>query len=88
MAQGKVGAGRPRDPDIDIAVLTSVRNLLASHGYEAMSVVAVAEEAGTTRQAIYRRWPTKADLATAAVAGLSQAAARPDTDDPYVDLVA
>ena len=33
------------------------------NGYDAMSVVAVAADAGTTRQAVYRRWPTKADLA-------------------------
>ncbi len=52
-----------------------------------MSVVAVAREAGTSRQALYRRWPTKADLATAAIAGLSRADDRPDTDDPYADLV-
>lgn len=53
-----------------------------------MSVVAVAEAAGTTRQALYRRWPSKADLATAAIASLSTAEARPETDDPYADLVA
>ena len=41
---------------------------LSSVGFEAMSVAAVAEGAGTTRQAIYRRWPTKADLAAAAMA--------------------
>lgn len=62
--------------------------MLASRGYEAMSVVAVAEDAGTTRQAIYRRWSTKADLATAAIAGMSKADERPDTDDPFDDLVA
>jgi AcrR family transcriptional regulator len=87
MATPKHGSGRPRDPDIDTAVLTSARDMLAGHGYEAMSVVAVAEAAGTTRQAIYRRWPTKADLATAAIASLSVADERPDTDDPYHDLV-
>lgn len=80
--------GRPRDPEIDAAVLAAARRHLAAHGYDAMSVVAVAEEAGTTRQALYRRWPSKADLATAAIAGLSRAATRPDTDDPYADLVA
>lgn len=80
-------AGRPRDPDIDRAVLAAARSHLASHGYEAMSVVAVAEEAGTTRQALYRRWPSKADLATAAIASLSRADERPDTDDPLADLV-
>lgn len=80
--------GRPRDPEIDAAVLAVAQRHLASHGYEAMSVAAVAQEAGTTRPALYRRWPTKADLATAAIAALSRAAERPDTDDPFADLVA
>jgi len=88
MAGSPGAAGRPRDPGIDAAVLAAARRHLATHGYEAMSVVAVADEAGTTRQALYRRWPTKADLATAAIASMSQAADRPDTDDPYADLVA
>jgi AcrR family transcriptional regulator len=83
----KRGPGRPRDPDIDERVLAIARHHLAAHGYTAMSLVAVAEEAGTTRQALYRRWPTKADLATAAIAGMSQASERPPTEDPFADLV-
>jgi AcrR family transcriptional regulator len=81
-------AGRPRDTDIDERVLSAARRHLASHGYEAMSVAAVAQEAGTTRQALYRRWPTKADLATAAIAAMSRADERAPTDDPFSDLVA
>ncbi len=80
--------GRPRDSSIDEAVLRAAREQLAASGYDAMSVVAVAEAAGTTRQALYRRWPSKADLATAAIASLSTAEGRADTDDPYADLVA
>ncbi len=80
--------GRPRDPQIDAAVLAAARAQLSAHGYDAMSVASVAEEAGTTRQALYRRWPTKADLATAAIASMPQAAPRPDSDDPFADLVA
>jgi AcrR family transcriptional regulator len=87
MTTPKAIAGRPRDAGIDDAVLDAARRHLAAHGYGAMSVVSIAEEAGTTRQAVYRRWPTKADLATAAIAGLSRVAQRPDTDDPYADLV-
>jgi AcrR family transcriptional regulator len=79
--------GRPRDPDIDTRVLTVARQHLAARGYEAMSVAAVAADAGTTRQAVYRRWPTKADLATAAIAAMSRAAERAPTEDPYADLV-
>jgi AcrR family transcriptional regulator len=84
----KQPAGRPRDPEIDTAVLAAARRQLAAVGYDAMSLVAVAAEAGTTRQALYRRWPTKADLATAAIASLASTDRRPDTDDPFDDLVA
>ena len=52
-----------------------------------MSLAAIAKEAGTTRQALYRRWPTKADLATAAIAAMSHAATRAPSDDPFADLV-
>lgn len=88
MPSTPVAPGRPRNPDIDAAVLEAARRELAGRGYDAMSLVTVAEAAGTTRQALYRRWPTKADLATAAIASMSEAANRPDTDDPFADLVA
>lgn len=52
-----------------------------------MSLATIAEEAGTTRQALYRRWPSKPDLATAAIASMSEAADRSDTEDPFADLV-
>lgn len=53
-----------------------------------MSVAAVAEEAGTTRQAVYRRWPTKARLAAAALQHATDDAAAERSDDPYVNLIA
>jgi AcrR family transcriptional regulator len=81
------GRGRPRDSSIDARVLEVARRQLAQRGYEAMSLAAVAEEAGTTRQALYRRWPSKADLATAAIADLSRAHERPPSADPLADLV-
>lgn len=79
--------GRPRDAEIDERVMEATRRHLAEHGYEAMSLAAVAQAAGTTRQAVYRRWTTKADLATAAIAALSRAEERQPSDDPYADLV-
>ena len=78
--------GRPRDQAIDDAVLAAAREHLARHGYEAMSVAAVAADAGTTRPAVYRRWPTKADLAVAAIASLPEAAPQPRTGDHEADL--
>lgn len=81
-------AGRPRDPGIDAAVLGTTRRHLAVHGLAGLSVAAVAEEAGTTRPAVYRRWPTKLGLAVAAVADLAEIAPPTQTDDPFADLVA
>lgn len=82
------GAGRPRDRSIDRRVLAEVRRRLADGGYESLSVAAVAAAAGTTRAAIYRRWPDKADLATAAIADLPEAGPQQVTEDVYADLVA
>ena len=79
--------GRPRDPEIDERVMEVARRHLSQNGYDGMSLTAIAGEAGTTRQALYRRWPTKADLATAAVAAMSRTAERSPTEDPYADLV-
>jgi AcrR family transcriptional regulator len=81
-------AGRPRDPSIEGRVLEIALRHLAEHGYEGVSLAAVAEEAGTTRSALYRRWPGKAELATAAIASLSEAGTRGISEDPYGDLVA
>jgi AcrR family transcriptional regulator len=50
-------AGRPRDPRIEQAALAAVRELLAEGGYPAVTVAAVAARAGTTKAALYRRWP-------------------------------
>lgn len=52
------GAGRPRDPRIEQAALGAVRDLLVESGYAGVSVAAVAERAGTTKAALYRRWPS------------------------------
>ncbi len=86
--QGKARPGRPRDAAIDARVLAVARRHLAEHGYDGLSLTAVAEEAGTTRPALYRRWPGKAELATAAIAALSRAESRAPTGDHLADLVA
>lgn len=49
--------GRPRDPRIEQAALAAVRDLLAEGGYAAVTGAAVASRAGTTKAALYRRWP-------------------------------
>jgi AcrR family transcriptional regulator len=86
--------GRARDNAIDARILAAARRQLSALGYEAMSVASVAQEAGTTRQALYRRWPSKAELADAAVAAIEDlgepVGAQPMTapaDDPFRALL-
>jgi AcrR family transcriptional regulator len=64
-------AGRPRLASVDTAVLSSARSILAGRGYGGMSVEEVAVLAGVSKPTIYRRYPSKRDLARAAVEGLS-----------------
>ena len=74
-----VDFGRPRDPRIDAAVLRATVDLLAETGYAGLPVSAIAERAGTSKPAIYRRWPSKAHLVHEAVFPIGAATALPDT---------
>ncbi|GAA2277314.1 TetR/AcrR family transcriptional regulator [Nonomuraea roseoviolacea subsp. roseoviolacea] len=80
--------GRTRDATIDDRILAVARRHLAAYGYERMSLAAVAQEAGTTRPALYRRWPGKAELAAAAVASMGEEQQASPPADPYAALVA
>ena len=72
--------GRPRDPAVDTAILDVAARLLAELGYARMSIALVADAAGVSRPTIYRRFKTKADLATAALAARIDKQARPPSD--------
>jgi AcrR family transcriptional regulator len=80
--------GRTRDPGIDTRVLAAAYRQLSANGFEALSLTAVAQEAGTTRQALYRRWPDKASLAAAALAAAADLGPAAASQDPLADLVA
>ena len=82
------GRGRPRDPNIDRAVIEATQTQLAASGYHRMSVDTIAAAAGTTKATIYKRWASKADLATAAVSALIEEEAPPDTGSALGDLLA
>jgi AcrR family transcriptional regulator len=73
-----VDFGRPRDPRIDAAVLSATVELLAETGYPGLLVSAIAERAGTSKPAIYRRWPSKAHLVHEAVFPIGAGTAIPD----------
>lgn len=81
-----VDSGRPRDPRIDAAVLGATVELLAETGYPGLLVSAIAQRAGTSKPAIYRRWPSKAHLVHEAVFPIGAATAIPDTGSLREDL--
>jgi AcrR family transcriptional regulator len=78
--------GRPRDKRIDSAVLRATVELLAETGYADLSVDAIARRAGTSKPAIYRRWPGKAHLVHEAVFPISEATAIPETGSLAGDM--
>jgi AcrR family transcriptional regulator len=80
--------GRPREPEIDQKVLKATLQQLACMGYSRMSIDQVAILAGTTKPAIYRRWASKEDLATAALAFLQTEGMPQPTGDVRRDLIA
>lgn len=80
--------GRPRDSAIDDAVLAATLRHLATDGFEGLALSAVAADAGTTRAALYRRWPNKEELVVAALATVAATSAGSSCGDPYQDLVA
>ncbi|KLN33324.1 transcriptional regulator [Cellulosimicrobium funkei] len=80
------GGGRPRDRQIDRAVLDAASELLDSGGFAQLTLEKVARRAGTTRPAIYRRWAGRAPLALAAVAARLSVPEAPDTGCTLCDL--
>jgi AcrR family transcriptional regulator len=79
--------GRPRDPAVDAAIIRATQQLLAEQGYARMSLEAIAREAGVAKPTLYRRWSSKADLATDALAALAARESPPVTGDTRADLV-
>ena len=58
----KAASGRPRNPQIDNDVLRAAAELVVEVGYADLTIAAIAERAGTSKPAIYRRWPSKVHL--------------------------
>jgi AcrR family transcriptional regulator len=64
--------GRPRDPSRDDVIRAAILRLLGEVGYGALTMDAVAAEAGVGKATIYRRWRTKQDLVVDIVADLNR----------------
>jgi AcrR family transcriptional regulator len=77
---------RPRDPQIDSAVLAATLALLDEVGYGGLALEEVARRAGTTKPAIYRRWRGRQRLVLDALALRLGEAQAPDTGCTLCDL--
>lgn len=81
--------GRPRDRQLDHAILVATRELLATVSYAELSMESVAAHAGVGKKTLYRRWPSKAPLvgeAVLAAYGGSGSFPVTDTGDIRADL--
>jgi AcrR family transcriptional regulator len=80
--------GRPRDARADRAILEATRELIAEVGVYGFRTDDVAARAGVGKGAIYRRYRSKDELVTAAVAALvDKEIAVPDTGSTRTDLL-
>jgi AcrR family transcriptional regulator len=61
------GRTRRRGAALEHALLDAAWDELQTAGYQAMTMEAVADRAGTSRAVLYRRWPKRAELVVAAL---------------------
>lgn len=74
----------PREAEL----LAVTLRLLQQHGYDRLTVDAVAATARASKATVYRRWPSKAELVLAAfIEGTRQVAVPPDTGTLRGDLL-
>jgi AcrR family transcriptional regulator len=78
--------GRPRDRQIDAAVLDATLAVVDEAGYGRLTLEEVARRAGTTKPAIYRRWSGRQRLVLAALSQRLGEARAPDTGCTLCDL--
>jgi AcrR family transcriptional regulator len=81
------GRGRPRDPATDQKITKAAADLMLLRGYDRTTVDDVADRAGVGKATVYRRWPSKEDLAVAAMETLYSAEMpEPNTGSVVTDL--
>ncbi|MGO9735681.1 TetR/AcrR family transcriptional regulator [Mycobacterium sp.] len=74
----------PRETEL----LAVTLQLLREHGYDRLTVDAVAATARASKATVYRRWPSKAELVLAAfIEGVRQVAVPPETGTLRGDLL-
>jgi len=87
VSHGHAGPGRPRSRAADAAIMAAALKVLGATGYSGMTIEAVADAAGVGKATIYRRFRSKEDLVSAAVARLTDPGDAPDTGDARRDVI-
>lgn len=80
--------GRPREQRLDDALLEAGLAVIMERGYHSATLAEIARRAGAGTPAIYRRWPTKAQLAMDIIVRVNEPEPIPDTGSIHDDLVA
>ncbi|MFF4424348.1 TetR/AcrR family transcriptional regulator [Streptomyces sp. NPDC001549] len=79
--------GRRRGPELERAILDAALEQLSTVGWNALTMEGVASGAQTGKAALYRRWPSKADLVADALrSGLPRIGDIPDCGSIREDL--
>lgn len=81
---------RRRGAVLEAAILDAAWEQIAEYGYERFTVDGVVARAGTSKTVLYRRWPSRADLAKAAIVRFMQQHPPnvPDTGSLREDVIA
>ena len=80
--------GRPRDPELDEAILAATASTVVPGNPSSQSSSVVAARAGVGKATIYRRWATREDLLLAAGDAMAGGCpGDPDSGDLRSDLV-
>jgi AcrR family transcriptional regulator len=84
------GVTRRRGEALEAALLDAAWDELQAKGYQALTMEAVADRAGTSRAVLYRRWPKKAELVVATLRSHRPmlSGAIPDTGSLRGDVIA
>jgi AcrR family transcriptional regulator len=83
---GAAPRGRPRDPDADARILRAAAELLAEVGIEGTSMSAIVERSGVARATVYRRWPSRDAMLSAALSEVKGREPFPLSGDLEKDL--
>lgn len=79
--------GRPRDEQVQAAILRATTDLVAEHGFAALTMEAVALRTGVAKSTVYRRWSNKDELVFDALAELKGPVPVPPGDSVRGDLL-